>query len=102
MRSIADILPLLENSTQKDTCPGPLGISSFLLRLNLPSLKPQLGSGVGWGWVVAGKRASVCSGGFISQSSDKTVNFHISIQVRVVVSTSVLLEIKKFSFWGLP
>ena len=48
MRSIADILPLLENSTRKDTCPGPLGISSFLFLLDLPSLKPKLGLGLGW------------------------------------------------------
>ena len=59
MRSIADILPLLENYMQKDTCPGPLGSSSFLFLLDLPPLKPKLGSGLVGG--VAGRRASVCS-----------------------------------------
>ena len=44
---------------QKDTCPGPLGSSSFLFLLDLPPLKPKLGSGLVGG--VVGRRASVCS-----------------------------------------
>ena len=45
---------------QKDTCPGPLGSSSFLFLLDLPPLKPKLGSPKLVGGV-AGRRASVCS-----------------------------------------
>lgn len=83
MRSIADILPLLENSTRKDTCPGPLGISSFLFLLDLPSLKPKLGLGLGWeGAVVAGRRASVCSEVLLANHQTRPW-ISISIQVRV-------------------
>lgn len=65
---------------QKDTCPSPLGISSFLFLLDLPPLKPKLGSGLVGG--VAGRKASVCSE-VLSASLQTRPCISISTQVRV-------------------